>query len=167
MNIYLVGMSGSGKSALGRALAKKLNMVFLDTDFEISKRYGKSPEAMIENEGEAALRQAELGILERIQNKDNLLVATGGGFPIFNNIMDTLNETGVTIYLSYSPKMLWKRLQKSHKRPLVKTKKDVENLLKERQDIYEQAEIIYPGKYKFHANLQAMGKIITAFHEKK
>jgi|LFRM01.1.fsa_nt_gb shikimate kinase len=160
-------MSGSGKSALGRALAKKLNMDFMDTDFEISKRYGKSPEAIIENEGEDALRQAELAILERIQIKDNLLVATGGGFPIFNDIMNTLNKTGVTIYLSYTPELLWKRLQRSHKRPLIKTKRDLEKLLKERQEIYEQARIVYPGKFGFNANLQEMDQIITAFHEKK
>lgn len=161
MNIFLIGMSGSGKSALGRALAKKQNMDFMDTDFEIFKRFRKTPEAMIKSEGENALRQAELGILESIRNKDGLLVATGGGFPIFNDNISKLNQLGITIYLAYSPNLLWKRLQRSHKRPLINTKKDVEELLRERQKIYEKATVVYHGKYGFKSNFHGLNQIIS------
>lgn len=163
MNIYLVGMSGSGKSALGKALAKKRAMRFIDTDFEITKYYGKTPEEIILSEGELALRQAETKILQMITKEDDLLVATGGGFPIFNKNMETLNNHGFTIYLSFPPYVLWSRLQRSHHRPLVKSKAQLYQLLKQRKFIYEQAHIVYEGKRGFETNLLALDVLITTY----
>lgn len=129
MNIFLVGMAGSGKTELGKALAIKLNYKFLDTDEEVERLCGKTPAQLITDEGEQALREIEEKIFKTRLHKQGLFVATGGGFPLFHNIMDQLNEKGLTIYLSYDVDVLWQRLQKSHQRPLSQTKEQVSVLL--------------------------------------
>ncbi len=165
MNIYLVGMPGSGKTALGKGLAKKLGFTFMDTDEEVTKIFGKTPEELILNEGEGALRDAEKIVLEKILEEDNLLVATGGGFPIFNQIMDRLNEHGLTIYLSYNATALWRRLMQSHSRPLAKSERELSFLLKRRKPIYEKASIIYKGSKGYKENVDQVIQEIQIFME--
>lgn len=163
MNIYLVGMPGSGKTEMGKKLAKELNLRFRDTDEEVTRLFSKTPEELIVSEGERALREAEKKVLEKILRSENLLVATGGGFPVFNQIMDRLNEEGLTVYLSYGVETLWMRLKESHVRPLAQTKEDLEELLNQRKSVYEKAKIIYTGGEYLGENQDLVKKKIEAF----
>ncbi len=167
MNIYLVGMPGSGKTALGRALANKFSLTFMDTDEEVSRLHGMTPEDMILAHGENELREAELGILDEVLKTEGLLVATGGGFPVFNHIMDRLNENGLTVYLSYDLETLWLRLQESHGRPLAKNEKELQKLLEKRISIYNKATLVYRGKRDFTDNLEHMESLIDSFLKKQ
>ncbi len=162
MKIYLVGMPGSGKSALGRALAKTLNLPFMDTDEELTKKYNKTPEEIILDQGEIVLREAERELLNQVLKEEDLLVATGGGFPIFNEIMDRLNENGLTIYLSYTYETLWSRLEESYDRPLIGSKEDLKKVLEKRSLIYNKATLLFRGKEEFLDNVLALESLILS-----
>lgn len=138
--VFLIGMPGSGKSTIGRELARQMKMDFIDTDEEIFKKVGRTPENIIEMEGEETLRVQELDILCSLLDRKDLVVSTGGGLPIYNRNMKKMKDSGVTVYLKSTADLLWNRLRKDRFRPLSKTYEDVETLLSTRDMIYSQAD---------------------------
>lgn len=137
--IYLVGMPGCGKSTIGKELAKKMELDFLDTDEEIKRIYGRTPEQIIEEDGEKRLRILELELLNTMMNIKNVVVSTGGGLPIFHDNMSKLNTSGITVYLSCSADTLWKRLRDDRTRPLSRTYEEVKSMLEKRESEYLKA----------------------------
>ena len=111
---------GSGKSTLGKHLAKHLNYKFIDLDaFFVSTQKIKIHEFFAKY-GEDAFRKTEYELLRKIDLKNNLIVATGGGTPCFSDNMDYMRKTGTTIYLQLEASLLCKRLINSHTiRPMV------------------------------------------------
>lgn len=138
--VFLIGMPGSGKSTIGRELARQMKMDFIDTDEEIFKKVGRTPESIIEMEGEETLRVQEADILCSLLDRKDLVVSTGGGLPIYNRNMKKMKDSGVTVYLKSTADLLWNRLRKDRFRPLSKTYEDVETLLSTRDMIYSQAD---------------------------
>lgn len=138
--VFLIGMPGSGKSTIGRELARQMEMDFIDTDEEIFKKAGRTPENIIEMEGEETLRVQEADILCSLLDRKDLVVSTGGGLPIYNRNMKKMKDSGVTVYLKSTADLLWNRLRKDRFRPLSKTYEDVETLLSTRDMIYSQAD---------------------------
>jgi len=146
-NIILVGFMGSGKTTVGRALAERLNMRFLDTDDMIEKRVGKSISEIFELEGESKFRELEHNLLKEL-SIDNTILSTGGGVPCFNDNVDLLKRLGKVVYLSVSKKELEKRLIKKHQdRPIIKlnSKNEMDDsiftLLENRQIYYTKADV--------------------------
>lgn len=137
--IYLIGMPGSGKSTIGKVLAERMSMAFLDTDEEILKETGRTPEQIIEEEGEKSLRVYETDLLQRILHRTDLVVSTGGGLPVFEDNMAKMLQNAMTVYLKYSAEILWERLQNDRMRPLSKTFEEVSKLLEKREPIYRKA----------------------------
>lgn len=144
---------GSGKSSLGKKLAKKLGYEFLDTDREIELIQGKTIAEMFEQEGESYFRQAEREMLIGLKSKQNCVIATGGGLPCFGNNMGILNDLGHTIYLQLSPYELTKRILNSKTvRPLAQHKSEdellsfIKDLLKHREVFYTQAKMKIKGR---------------------
>ena len=102
MRIFIVGPMASGKSTLGKKLASKLNIDFLDTDREIEKKAGADVSWIFEMEGEKGFRKREKSTLQESVKKDNIVIATGGGIITTKENRDLINSTGKVIYLKTS-----------------------------------------------------------------
>lgn len=147
--IILIGYMGSGKSTLGRKVARKLNYEFLDTDHAIEEQAGMTIAEIFTQKGEAHFRDLEHQLLVSLKEKDQMVIATGGGMPCFQGNMKVLNELGRTFYLKRSVLELVHRLTHSKKeRPLIKNKSSKEltafihSNLELRNPFYEQAKYI-------------------------
>lgn len=142
----------SGKSSLGKRIAKKLHLPFVDMDKEIEKSFQLSIPEIFKIHGETAFREAENTFLKALKaNNASQLIATGGGVPCFEDNMSIMNETGLTVYLERSPKELAHRIHHSKKsRPLVDhlTENEliefVEKHLNERSVFYKQSQLTIP-----------------------
>lgn len=146
MRIYLIGYMGSGKSTLGKKLAKHAGLQFIDMDHYIEKRNCKTVPQLFAEEGEAEFRKKERKALEELSEFSDVVIATGGGAPCFFDNVDLMNRTGKTIYLNIDPKILASRLLKSKtERPLIKgkSKKElvgfIDETLRKRNEFYAQA----------------------------
>jgi shikimate kinase len=146
MRIYLIGYMGSGKSTLGRSLAKHAGLQFIDMDHYLEKRNCKSVPQLFEEFGEEGFRIRERKALEELSEFSDVVIATGGGAPCFFDNIDLMNRTGKTIYLNIDPKILAGRLLKSKtERPLIKGKSKqelidfIDETLKKRNEFYKQA----------------------------
>ena len=111
MNIAIIGMPGSGKSTVGKALAKHTNRSFIDTDEEIARIYHKSTSDILLNEGEAFFRNLETQILESICKKSNCVISTGGGVVTRKENRYLLRQNSIVIYLKRDLSLLstWNR----------------------------------------------------------
>ncbi len=140
---------GSGKTHIGKRLAKKLGFSFLDLDDLIEDREGSSISQLFATFGETAFRQMEQAALHSLTSYDKIVIACGGGTPCFYDNMAWMNDHGLTIYLAASPSLLYQRLvrETSH-RPLLQGKKKEELLrflqtkLTERSSFYQQASVL-------------------------
>jgi shikimate kinase len=164
MKIYLVGMPGSGKTTLGKKLAKVLAVEFVDLDEEIEKFVGSPIPQIFLEKGEAYFRQAESRMLtEQAASKLSFVMATGGGAPCFHNGMDVINKTGISIYLDVPVSELVKRVKEKSNRPLLADVHDHEktllNMLETRQLCYRKAGITVTSP-----NLD---KVLEAIHFKR
>lgn len=123
IRIFLVGYMGSGKTTLGKPLASKLNLGFIDMDHFIEAGYKKTIPEIFETEGESRFRELEREYLQRLFELDNIVVATGGGAPCFFDNMELINRNGTSIYLHMTVEALVSRLtQAGNTRPLLKNK---------------------------------------------
>jgi len=158
---FLVGFMGVGKSHLGQRLAWQLNREFVDTDELIEDREQMSISSIFSERGELAFRTLEREVIRGLIPKKNLVVATGGGLPIYGNLMDVLLQNGTTIYLEANEKLILNRLvkEKEH-RPLLKNKTDLEievyilESLNTRSPIYEKAHLIFDLRGDFKKDEQ-------------
>jgi shikimate kinase len=119
MRVFLVGPMGSGKSAVGRQLARRLGLDFLDSDEEIEARTGVDIPYIFEREGEAGFRHREAEILDDLTQRDNVLIATGGGAVLDPASRARLRERGRVVYLRTSVEQQLARTRRSDTRPLL------------------------------------------------
>lgn len=147
--VFLLGLSGSGKTIIAKKLSGEIPWSVLDTDFEILRdSHEKRISDIFEKHGEPHFRELERKAINALrQTSSNLIVATGGGLPAIPNMMIDLNQIGTTIYLKAGLETLWKRLcldpKQLEDRPLLKAK-GKEALLQqmsERESIYHQSTI--------------------------
>lgn len=140
-NIFLVGLMGSGKTTVGRALAKKLNKRFIDTDHEIEARTGVSIPVIFEIEGEASFRQREADVIRDLTGQENIVLATGGGAVLNAESRKYLHERGIVIYLRAGINSILQRTRHDKNRPLLRTadpRKKLEELESQRAPLYQQ-----------------------------
>ena len=145
MKVFLIGYMASGKSTLGKALAKALALPFIDLDVEIERTEGTSISEIIDSKGELHFRKIESGVLnELLEQNDTGVFALGGGTPVFYNHMELLNTEGETIFLDVPVGELARRLEGDIKRPLIKNKEDVAEFVAkhmfERRPYYSQSK---------------------------
>lgn len=153
MLIYLLGFMGSGKSTIGKQLAKKLKFEFIDFDELIEVQSGKKISEIFKGEGEQAFRNTETEILKSISGFKDTVVSTGGGTPCFYDNMNLMKVTGITVYIRMSAGSLFHRLAQSKtKRPLIAGLSDLKlmdfimDVLPEREQFYMQAHHIVKGE---------------------
>lgn len=132
-NISLVGMPGAGKTTVGRILAEKLGMGFCDTDEEIEKIAGESPEKIIEKYGEERFREIETEVAESVSSLRGVVIATGGGTILREKNVEKLRSCGVVIWLGRDLNLL-----AQNNRPLSKNM-PISRLFKQREEYYVAA----------------------------
>lgn len=144
---------GSGKTTVGKTLARKLDMEFVDTDTIIEDLFKAPVNDYFRFLGEAKFRETERKVLEEVIKHDDIVVSTGGGLPCYNDNVDLMNKTGLTVYLKLSPSAIHFRLLHSKKkRPLIENlnynelKDFIDAKLSEREIYYNKACLIYPGE---------------------
>mgnify|MGYP002344945838 CR=1 FL=1 len=151
--IFLIGYMGCGKSSVGKKLAKRLKIDFIDIDTSIEQMTGKSIAQVFDQEGEDLFRQLERSILVSLCSRTNIVVATGGGAPCFFDNMMLMNKSGTTVYIKMHPDSLASRILASDtERPLVRkfSKEEmpayIAHHLKEREVFYNTAKITIKGE---------------------
>lgn len=145
-NIHLVGMPGSGKSSVGRGLARRLGLNFADADEEIVARTGVSIATIFELEGEAGFRAREAQVLAELCARSGLVIATGGGAILRADNREVLRQRGVVVYLHASLELLRQRTNRDTRRPLLQTGNPeaiLASLLEMREPLYrELADVV-------------------------
>ena len=142
-SIALIGFMGVGKTAVGKALAKKLDKEFIELDALIEQQAGKSIPEIFQQDGEVAFRELEIEVTKEVSKKKKLVIACGGGIVLNKINIDRLRNESTIVYLTASAKMILERVSGgSGERPLLKAgNRDlkIEELLRFRKPFYERA----------------------------
>jgi shikimate kinase len=120
-SVYLVGMMGAGKTTVGRLLARRLKLRFLDSDHEIERRCGAAVPLIFDIEGEAGFRARESAVLAELAALEGVVLATGGGAVLAEENRRRLAATGAVVYLRAQPEDLYERVRQDRNRPLLAT----------------------------------------------
>lgn len=146
--IFLIGYMGAGKTTLGKVLAARLGLSFVDLDLFIESRYHRSVSQLFAEKGEAVFRRIEKTMLEEVGTFEDVLVSTGGGTPCFYNNMEYMNRMGQTIFLEVPVDELAARLELCKStRPILRDKSGdqlrrfIGETLEIRQPYYDCAQI--------------------------
>lgn len=151
--IFLIGYMGAGKTTLGKALARRMSLSYIDTDHFIENRYRKKVSEIFASEGEERFRDIEHRVLQEISEFEDIVVSTGGGLPCFNDHMTMMNQMGTTVFLDVSVEELAARLAVSKNvRPVLKDRSGdelvtfIKETLDRRLAFYEQAKIRFDAE---------------------
>lgn len=149
-NVYLVGPMGSGKTTIGKRVAKRLGLDFFDCDNELESRTGASVNLIFDIEGEEGFRERETAMLEELSKRQGCLVATGGGCVLRAENRRIMRRTGLVVYLKTSVAQQLRRLRMDKSRPLLQTRdreKRLSALAEQRNPLYEElADITFPSQ---------------------
>jgi len=142
MNIILTGLRGTGKTSIGRRLARALHRPFYDTDVRIEQRIGEPIPSYVIRQGWEAFREVEHGVICEVAREREAVISTGGGALTYERNVRTLKPTGVIVLLAADPAILARRLARSYARPPLTAEKSVEaemrTLWREREPLYRQ-----------------------------
>ena len=139
MSIALVGMPGSGKSTVGRHLARQLGLRFVDSDTEIERRIGMPIKDYFAQQGEDSFRDQEQAVIDELSAQPDILLATGGGAVLRPSNRDALHSRTHVFYLRSTPEELHRRLRHDTHRPLLQ----VEDPLRRLRDLYRDRDPLY------------------------
>ena len=160
-NVFLVGLMGAGKTTIGRLLARKLGMRFVDSDHEIEERTGATIPWIFEIEGEASFRRREAEVIRDLCGQEGIVLATGGGAILDPESRALLQERGTVIYLRASITSILARTGHDKNRPLLQTadpRRKLEELMAQREPLYlEMARLVVDTG---RPNVQSMVQII-------
>lgn len=165
-SIVLVGLMGAGKSAIGRRLATRLGIRFVDADAEIEAAAGLSIEDIFEVHGEAAFRDGERRVIRRLLSDPPCVIATGGGAWMDEETRRAVTETGLSVWLRADIELLLSRVERRNNRPLLNTgnkRETLERLIAERYPIYGEADVIVDSEDGPHDNM--VDKVIDGIIE--
>ncbi len=141
IRIILIGYMGAGKTTVGKALAKALNVSFYDLDWYIETRMHRTVKQIFDQEGEEGFRRIEHNMLHEVAEFENVVLSCGGGTPCFYDNIDYMNAQGQVVYLKASPEVLYEHLKMGKGvRPLLlnKTPDEVRQFIVEQLAYREQ-----------------------------
>ena len=139
LRISLVGMPGSGKTTVGRHLARLLNLEFVDSDTEIERRLGMPIRDYFATHGEAAFRDVEQDVIDELSSLPGVVLATGGGAVLRPSTRNALHSRMHVLYLRATPDDLHRRLRHDTRRPLLQ----VEDPLRKLRELYRERDPLY------------------------
>lgn len=152
--VVLVGMMGSGKSSVGRRLATRLGLPFVDADTEIETAAGMSIPEIFAERGEAEFRDGERRVIGRILNtRAPLVLATGGGAFMNAETRGRIADLGISVWLKAEPEVLMRRVRKNTRRPLLQTvdpEGTLRRMLAEREPLYALADLTVISREEPH-----------------
>ena len=172
IRIFLTGYMGAGKTTLGKAFAREMNVPFIDLDWYIEERFHKSIRELFTERGEASFRELERNMLHEVGEFEDVVVSTGGGTPCFFDNMDYMNACGDTVFLQVEPEVLFHRLKVAkQQRPLLENKSDEELMnficeaLQKRHPFYSQAKFLFRAdeledKSQIQASVDSLRKLL-------
>ncbi len=143
-SVVLIGLMGAGKTAIGRRLANRLNLDFVDADTEIESAAGKSISDIFADHGEAYFRDGERRVIARLLGDGPQVLATGGGAYMNEETRETIAQSGVSVWLKADLKVLLERVVRRDHRPLLKIddpKVVMKRLMDERYPVYSSSDI--------------------------
>ena len=139
MRVALIGLPGSGKSTIGRQLAKHLNLDFYDSDAVIEQQLGCSIRVFFEREGEPAFRLIEQEVIAELTQSSQVVISTGGGVVLQHANRDRLRAHCKAVYLHCPPEEIFRRLRHDQNRPLLQVANPFEKL----KELYEVRDPLY------------------------
>lgn len=134
IRIIIIGYMGAGKTTVGKALSKELNIPFYDLDWYIENRMRQTVKEIFDQRGEEGFRKIEHNMLHEVAEFEDVIISCGGGTPCFFDNMDYMNQQGETLYLKASPEVLYGHLKMGRTvRPLLlnKTPEEVQAFIHE------------------------------------
>jgi shikimate kinase len=144
-NIVLTGFMGTGKTAVGKELARILDVPLIDVDSDIEKSERMTINDIFKQHGETKFREIETGMIKKISQRENIVISTGGGAVMKDENMEALKRNGIVICLMASPETILLRVSNNSDRPLLQGEnplRKIEDLLHLRQPFYDKADII-------------------------
>jgi len=154
--IVLVGLMGAGKSSVGRRLAEKLGLVFVDADHEIEAAAGKSISDIFAEHGESYFREGERRVIARLMSNGAQILATGGGAFMNDETRARIKADGVSVWLKAPLPLLMKRVMKRQDRPLLKNDDPegvMKGLIEKRYPVYGLADITVESRDVQHGQM--------------
>jgi shikimate kinase len=155
-SIVLVGLMGAGKSTIGRRLAQKLGLAFVDADAEIERAAGKTVQDIFREHSEAYFREGERKVIARLLESGPQVLATGGGAYMNEDTRNNIARSGIAVWLKADISLLMKRVRRRDTRPLLKAEDPEEvmrSLINERYPVYGQAQIIVESRDVPHSSI--------------
>ena len=162
-SIVLVGMMGAGKSSIGRRLAARLEVSFIDADTEIEEAAGMSIPDIFATRGEAEFRAGEARVIARLLDGGPQVLATGGGAFMNADTRALIAAKGVSVWLKAEFEVLMRRIKRRHDRPLLKTDDPgatLRELMEARYPVYAEAELMVQSRELPHERI--VDEIVTA-----
>jgi shikimate kinase len=150
--VVLVGMMGSGKTAIGRELAYRLNVPYVDSDAEIEAAANATISEIFARSGEAFFRDREAEVIARLLQAEPCVLSTGGGAYLADRNRSAISEQGVAVWLDADLDLLWERVRHKDTRPLLRTadpKKTLSEIFAQRAPIYALADMRAEAKPEF------------------
>jgi shikimate kinase len=144
-NIVLTGFMGTGKTAVGRELARLLDMKLIDVDTEIEVSREMTISEIFKEYGEPVFREIETDMIKKVSRNNQVIISTGGGAVLKQENMETLRETGIIVCLMASPETILRRTGSTNDRPLLHVENPLEKireLMDSRKPYYEKADIV-------------------------
>lgn len=166
-NIVLIGMAGAAKTTTGKAIAKKLNMPFFDTDEVYVSYYRESISDTFANLGEAVFRDRETAIAKMLGKADGAVIACGGGIVLREENMAALEKNAVVVLLTASPEAIYARVSKNDRRPLLRDGgiEKVRKMMSDREPLYRKyADVTFDNS--FIGVDRCSDKIVAMYKEK-
>lgn len=151
-NIYLLGFMATGKSRIGRELARRLQWPYVDTDFCIEQSVGRSISEIFRLQGEAAFRELESAMIRQVAGRPHQVISLGGGAIMQPENWRLIQASGLTICLTASVDTIVQRVQRKDSRPLLRgqsredLEKKIQALLDERLPYYQRADYFFESR---------------------
>lgn len=166
-SIVLVGMMGAGKSTVGRRLAARLRLPFVDADAEIEAAAGMTIPEIFETHGEAKFRDGEARVIARLLSHPPQVLATGGGAVMRAETRQRIRDAGVSIWLRADAEVVLRRVRRRSDRPLLKTADPaatIARLIAERHPVYAESDITIESRDVPHERI--VEECVAALHRR-